>query len=312
MAVFILGSDGIHGKEFAVNALPIVYTPDLVSANQAMATKQEQVLSVYPPEELSARLARVRVGAFDFDGTLVTGSQWKVLDEFMSAELRQEAEAIRDWYFAHTRDGHSNGLSLDDEDWFHADLAAGNRLVAEAAWIAESIRLFGKAGIGMDHIEKTAQQLIAREGAIELLGLMSQRVIISFGIEQVIKSWLTFHGLRSPVAASRLTLKNGVVAGCHINLVVGETKPFAADRFRKLTGASEEELMVVGDSVVDAAMMRPGGFNVMIMPPGESDKRIVEFRENHLPAMWDRLTLILQTDSLVPLVELIRTARVST
>lgn len=292
-----------------MSTVPIIHTPNLDAVSRALATREHQVLALCPINELMARLACVRAGAFDFDGTLVTGSQWKTLDEFMSWELREEAEAIRDWYFAHTRDGGNNGLSLDDDDWFHADLAAGNRLVAEAAWIAESIRLFGKAGIGMEQIEQTAQQLIAREGAIELLALMSQRVVISFGIEQVINAWLTFHGLRSPVAATRLTFKNGSVAGCHINLVVGETKPFAADRFRKLTGVSEQELMVVGDSIVDAAMMRPGGFNVMIMPPGESDKRIVEFRENHLPAMWDRLTVILQSDSLLPLVELIRAAR---
>ncbi len=305
-AVFILGFNLDCVEESAVK-LP-VYTPDLTSAKQALQRGTPQVLSLVPDEELIARLGRVRAGAFDFDGTLVTGSQWKELDGHLSEELQRESDEIRNWYFAHTS-GNGNGVALDHPDWFHGNLAAGNRLVAEAAWIAESIRLFEKGGIRMAHIQETARRLIGREGAGELLELMSPRVVISFGIEQVITAWLAHHELSAHVAATRLKFKDDIVSGCHINLVVGETKPFAADRFRTLAGVTEQELMVVGDSIVDAAMMHPDGFNVMIMPPGESDKRLTEFRENHLPAMWDRLTLILQSDSLLPLVELVRVAR---
>jgi len=290
--------------------LEMLHVASLEKATELLAEKTPRLLCRLAPAEIMKQAARVKAGAFDFDGTLVTGSQWKSVEALMPAPLKAEQESIRNWYYAHTNNGNELSLPVTDPDWFHGTLIKGNRLVAEGAWIAESFRLFGKAGITEAQIKQVSFGISPREGALDLLNLFDPRVIISFGIEQVILAWAKHHGVPSAVAASRLQFDDrGVVSGCHINLVASETKEFAADLFRKATGIHEEELLVLGDSVVDIAMMHPNGFNILIVPPSETDKRIADFRHNHLEAMWDKLSLILISDSLLPLVELIETAR---
>lgn len=290
--------------------LPVIQVSTHEQAIAALSTKRPKLLSLITPAQLRRLLGQVRAGAFDFDGTLVTGSQWMQLDQLLPPELQKEADRIRSWYFAQTQDGHATPILLDHPDWFHGRLASGNRLVAEGAWIAEGIRLFEKARITKHQLQETATHLPARDGAIALLQLMQPRVIISFGIEQIIQAWLAHHAIEAPIAASRLFFNDfDIISGCHINLVASETKKLAADRFRLLTDVHEQELLVIGDSLVDVEMMHSGGLNVLIIPPGEQDKRLVDFRHNHLSTMWDRLSLILQSDSLQPLVNLIMRAR---
>ena len=114
------------------------------------------------------------------------------------------------------------------------------------------------------------------------------------------------------MAASRLIFDNdGRIENLHINIVGSGSKQFAAQRFRRLTQIDDSELLVVGDSVVDVHMMSELTFNVLVVPRSEIDRKLKDFRQNNLAAMWNRITMILADDSLEPLVQLLREARES-
>lgn len=261
-------------------------------------------------DQIVRRAGELKAGAFDFDGTLTPKNQWQSLDRFLTPELQAENARDLDWYLAHTHNGSGHQRTLEDPDWFHGDLLEGNKPVAEGAWIAASIGRFARCNVTKTQVVDAGRSLPPRDGALDLLRLLPTRVIISFGLEQLIQAWAHHHGVPCPVAASRLLFSsNETVSGSHMNLVGSATKEHACNRFRELSGVEESHLMVVGDSPVDVHMMHPQGFNVLIIPPTEADKKLTDFRDNHLSAMWDRLTLILICDSLRPLVQLIETAR---
>ncbi len=98
-------------------------------------------------------------------------------------------------------------------------------------------------------------------------------------------------------------------------LLTHDLQRMDCDQFRSRTGhpklaAPARHLCSRGgDSIVDASMMHPDGFNVLIFPCNEKNRDLAEFRANSLAAIWNRLTAILVSDSLVPLVETITTAR---
>src|SRR3989338_810815 len=70
-----------------------------------MSDRVPRILSRIPIVEIRNRAAKTKAGAFDFDGTLVTGSQWKTVDALLPAELQAEQEATRSWYFSHVHNG---------------------------------------------------------------------------------------------------------------------------------------------------------------------------------------------------------------
>lgn len=289
---------------------PVQQVRTIDEASQFLKDGTPRLLIRFPLDEVIARAARVTAIAADFDGTLVPGNQWRELQRLLPQDQQAEEERIRDWYFDHTKEGHRDDVPLDSPDWFHSDLHPGNRLVAEGAWVASSIERYMKAGVTRAQITKLAQQMPARVGAFMLLGHFKTRAVISFGLEPFIVDWLAYHGTTASVAASRLLFnEGGQVNGYHINIVGSETKEFAADVFRRKAGLQEHELLVVGDSVVDAHMMRPGGLNFLVIPPKEGDKRMTAFRNAHLDTMWDRITGILVSDELLDLVALLNLAR---
>jgi phosphoserine phosphatase len=270
----------------------------------------EQIISRIPVPQLMEHAGQVKAGAFDYDGTLTPTSQWKQVSARIPEELRAVDAANRDLYWSTPQD-QDNGMDVSNPDWLLGHIDPRNRDIAEGAWIAETIRLYSEGGITRENLREIAAGIPPRDGAVELLRLFDPRVVISFGMEQIIQDWLMFMDLTgTPVGASRLTFgADNVVHGCHINLVASKTKAVAADRFRKLTGIQEHDLLVLGDSIVDAEMMQPGGLNLLIIPPDEADKKLEAFRNGHLAEMWDRLTAILLSNSLMPLVGLIEMAR---
>ncbi|MBI4435439.1 haloacid dehalogenase-like hydrolase [Candidatus Uhrbacteria bacterium] len=262
--------------------------------------------------ELMSRAARVRNGCFDFDGTLHTGNTWAAVGRRLPETLREQDAAIRTWYWdqLHTQ---VPQRSLDDPDWFHGHLPAQNQAVVDGAWVANDVHWYMEAGLTRDDFEAVAQELVERPGASDLLQLMRHRVVITFGIEQVVQRWLRDRNISAAVAGTRLTFNEvGRLTGHHPNVVASTTKEHAARRFCELCGSTKDETLVIGDSVVDVHMMGPTNFNVLVVPPSEIDRKLRDFRENSLSAMWDRVTMILADDSLEPLVALLRDARENT
>ncbi|HAU65775.1 TPA: hypothetical protein DCW61_00320 [Candidatus Uhrbacteria bacterium] len=267
------------------------------------------LISRVPLERVFAQIPKISCGAFDFDGTLISGSQWQALSVLMNADLRAQDSRNRDWYWSQTHgEFGSDQMTLENPDWFHGVLLPENQQVVEGAWISESIRLYQEAELTRKQIRETACTLSTRPGVYELFQKLDQRVVISFGIEQIIQDWLEHMNLNpTAVAASRLKFdEQERVNGCHINLVASHTKKCAVERFKQVGKIDERNLLVVGDSVVDVHMMGKNSFNVLIVPPSELDRRLADFREGNLLTMWDRITLILASDSLVPLLNLLK------
>ena len=266
-----------------------------------------KLLTRLSQKDLFNHASRLLSGVFDFDGTLTPGSQWRAVGNLLSDELRVMDMDHYRWY--HSREK-ATRMDLSHPDWWIGQLQEGNRLAVDGAWAASMAYMLRSMNVTRSQVENAGAQLPPREGALDLLKIIHRRVVISFGIEQVILGWLLFNRVPTPVAATRLLFdQDDRVKGCHLNVVGSLSKEFAVSRFRTLSGVREMEMLVVGDSVVDASMMLPQSFNVLLMPPGEADKTLAAFRENNLEDMWDRLSLILVSDSLAPLTELIRTAR---
>ncbi|KKW31409.1 MAG: hypothetical protein UY76_C0058G0002 [Candidatus Uhrbacteria bacterium GW2011_GWA2_52_8d] len=284
----------------------------LAQAVELIASGIPNVVSRIPLWDLMSRASLVRDGLFDFDGTLHTGNTWAVVGRRLPEILREKDAAIRTWYWSqlHTE---APRRSLDDPDWFHGHMPPQNQGVVDGAWVANDVHWYMEAGLTRDDFEAVAEELGARSGAEELLQLMRYRAVVTFGIEQVAKRWLKNRDISAAVAGTRLMFdEDGRLTGHHPNIVASPTKEYAARRFREISESTEQETLVVGDSVVDVHMMGGDSFNVLVIPPSELGKKLRDFRENNLATMWDRITMILADDSLEPLVTLLREARQTT
>lgn len=281
----------------------------LTHALELITSGVPNIISRIPLWDLMSHAALVRDGLFDFDGTLHTGNTWATVGRRLPEELRARDAAIREWYWTHLHTP-PNGHTLDDPDWFHGHLMGSNQAVVDGAWVANDVQWYMQGGLTREDFLAVARELKERYGSRDLLRLMRHRAVITFGIEQVAQDWLTVREIPTPVAGTRLIFdETGRLTGHHPNVVASPTKEHAARRFRELTGSGEQELLVIGDSVVDIHMMTGRTFNVLIVPPSELEKKLHDFRENNLGAMWERVTMILADDSLEPLVQFLQEAR---
>ena len=267
-------------------------------------------ISTCPAAELQDRAGDLTEGAFDFCGTLVTGSQWRSLEALLPPESQQRGTDNINWIQEHRNGRLLEGGSLEDPDWFLGHIHPGNLDAADAALALIPIMLAEMAGVTIKAVEAAGAALPMREGADHLLNLFKDRTIVSFGIEQMIYAWLKQHDIKMTAVATRLGEDDeGRVQGCLLNMVIASTKPLVVDRFRAITGSSPAQTLIIGDTIFDVDMMQEGTFNILIIPPAEADKRLAGFRNGTLSHMWPKLTAILYSDSLMPLVELIELER---
>lgn len=294
-----------------MNSYRYVATPDEVLAILERETVSDHlILSKNKPDLIKKMASSIRHLAADFDGTITAGSQWVEIQNFLPRNLLTEEHEDRDWYYDQTSDYNTEITDLSDPDWLHGHLMFGNQTAVEGAWVARSFARYIQANLTDVHVRMAGQAVVMRQGATELFELMHQRVVITFGVEQIIQAFLEKNKLHASVAATRLTFdKSGFINGYNRNVIVSATKASAAKRFHELVGDPPPFFLSIGDSIVDIKMMPENGFNVLIMPPGEANKKLAAFRRNHLAAMFDKLTMILVSDSLLPLVDLIRRAR---
>ena len=241
-------------------------TQDVLSHVTRSRPDYPLIISKYGFEEVLQRLRLVKHGALDFDGTVSPGSQWESVQRDLPEDVLAQEHKDRDWYFAQVDTGQTNGMTMDHPDWFHGTLLKDNRAAAEGAWSARSIGRYVQCGFTEEDFITAGKRVEIRDGIPELFDLLDQRVVISFGLQNVIEACLEHHGHPSPVAATRLLFDaEGRLTGFHPNVVVSSTKAAAVSRFLQLTGASEEEILATGDSVVDVTMMRDNSFNIWIV-----------------------------------------------
>ena len=293
-----------------MNKVRVLQASTFNQALRGVLDASVDIVSRLPLPDLKERVANLTSGMFDFDGTLTTGSQWEAISSLLPDDLRRRDEDVRFWYWNHRFDEDVPDTTMDDPDWFIEHMLEPNRLVVDGGWAAQTIMLYEKAEISREQIRKAMRTLPMRTGAFLLLRQFDHRVVISFGMEQPIQIWLRAHQINSPVAATRLIFNDDeCVAGFHQNIVASSTKGLAAQRFRTITGVRNADCLVVGDSMADISMMHDDSFNVLIIPPSEMDKKLSSFREGNLGAMWNNITMILCSDSLMPLANLIVSVR---
>jgi phosphoserine phosphatase len=294
-----------------MNGYRYVATPEeVLEMLKREAVSDHLILSKNEPDLIKKMASSICHIAADFDGTITAGSQWVEIQNFLPNTLLNEEHQDRDWYYEQTSGVSDVKTDMSDPDWLHGHLMFGNQTAVEGAWVARSFARYIQANLTDVHVKMAGKAVVMRQGAVELFELMNQRVVITFGVEQIIKAFLEENKIHASIAATRLTFdKNGFINGYNRNVVVSATKAAAANRFHKLVGDPPHFFLSIGDSIVDIEMMPENGFNVLIMPPGEANKKLAAFRRNHLATMFNKLTMILVSDSLLPLVDLIRQAR---
>ncbi len=263
-------------------------------------------------EEVMRRLGQVVHGAYDFDGTLNYRSHWAHLIEHLPEPLRLEDEADLTWYTSISHDEEGETPSIDHPDWFHWIPDFRNRGVIEGAYVARAIGRFVQGGVTEHHVRTSGQRIQLRSGVIELFGLMHRSVVISLGMEDVIRACLDHHGLTAAaVAATRLRFDaQRRLSGYEpTSVVVGSTKDIAVERFQRCLGADLNHLLIVGDSIGDIGMMRDGAFNVLMVPHSETQALQAAFRLKHLRTMWGKVCAVVISQSITPLTKLIQDAR---
>lgn len=279
-------------------------------ARALLTGSQDRIITSLSAEGVLRRARSIEAAAFDFCGSLAVGNQWQAVKKYLREDLREEDDADRDWYFHWSADNHGNGASLSDPDWFMGHSVHANASAVEGAWLARSFRRFVDGKMHQWVFENAGKEIVLREGARELFDLISTRVVISMGMEQVIQSALTHNNLTAAVAAGRLIFgPDGVLTGYHPNLVVGSSKRAALERFMELNRLPVQRHLVLGDTFIDTEMMPDGAFNVWILPRKAEFDSIAAFRNTHFEAMLKRVTIVLSSNSLMPLVNLIRQAR---
>lgn len=264
----------------------------------------------HSPHFILDALKRVENGVFDFDGTATSGSQWKALGTFLPKNYIDEETVDRDWYYSLIMNGFSEPPK-DPDEWWIEHVVEGNMQAVEGAWAARAFERFKKSGITQDDIVSAAAILQPREGLAKLFSMLDRRVIVTFGIENVVKEFLAQHELEAQIAATRIEFDaNGAMTGYNRNVVVSATKAVAVDRYRELYDIKDpRSILAVGDSVVDIHMMPVSGVNVLLLPTKEMDRKLKAFRDNHIEKMWEKLSCVLASESLQCLPDLLAQAR---
>lgn len=284
----------------------------LKEARALLSDNQQRIVTNLDLSEVLARAGVVQAGAFDFCHSLAVGSQWPVIENMMSDELRHAAKADYDWYLNWTAHEDANGILLNDPDWFIEHGVHANRATIEGAWLGRSFQRFIDAKIHHDQFLNAGYDIVLRDGASELFDLVSHRVVISMGMEQIIQACLMHNNLTASIAAARMTFApDGRCNGYHRNIIASSSKGAALDRFMALNGLPVTAHLVIGDSFIDIEMMPEGAFNVWILPHVQNNESMAKYRSTHFEDMLARVTIILYSNSLMPLVELIREAQAS-
>lgn len=252
-----------------------------------------------------------RHAVFDFDGTVTPGSQWRAMAKLMLPPLAAIDRAAYEWYHSHQFDD-LEGRPLADPDDPWSNLDARNLGPVEGAWVAQTICLLAMSNVSANAIRHQAEQVGVRHGFLDLARLMQRRAIITFGTKQFPLWWCEHHGIADgmDIRGAHIHFNgNGLVTHSALNVCTGVTKGHDVERWMIHHGVREGELMVIGDSVVDARMFRPGSTNVLLVPRQETERALAKFRRDNLASIWPNVDIVLHSDSLSPLAQMIRAAR---
>ncbi len=229
----------------------------------------------------------------DFDGTLIAGSQWRDVGTLMRPELREADIEDAKRYFA--------GRERSD--------------LSDIAFIFRSIERMRESGIVEGALELLARKQMPREGAGELFGSFDRAAIISYGMSDYIRMWRSGHGIGAvgtcdifalELSWDRRMLANYPLAGCKKATVISDgNKGYAMDIFLAKHGLHPRDALVMGDAPTDLKMMMHAeSCGVLMMPKIDPELARKLQREKVLKEMLPKVSAILVSDTLTPLVEL--------
>lgn len=270
------------------------------------------LLSLMPPEELIQRLSRVRHGIFDFDDTLAISNQHAELRHHLSQATAKFDQEILDWMLRADK----TFMGIAPEDIWFADQENPElieRAMFEAAFVARNLTTFGDEGITRGVIEQIGASMEGRVGATELFARLDETCIITYGFQQIIEAWCSANAIKTMAAGIRFIYggDNDRIIGFHPGSVVtGATKGIVAKRFRALKGISGQPILTMGDRPFDLEMMyeHEAAVNALIFAPNKAKGRFDSFDIPENRERFKRVSCVLISDSLQPIVDLLPAA----
>ncbi|MFH1405344.1 MAG: hypothetical protein ABIH21_04590 [Patescibacteria group bacterium] len=262
---------------------------------------------------LIERLTVLEGAVFDFDDTLSTKNTWSDIRKTLRVPYLSMEEDDLDRHLMRLRDP-CDHLDVFSEDWWQRGFRLANLPTIEGAWLARCFDRFIQAGVHLKDLEVVGQQMPLREGSKLLLKLFAKKIIVSFGIAEVIRACLHHNDMRGiAIAATSLHAdeQTGAIVGYNEDtLVTTATKKVVVDGFLETCNLEPEVVLAIGDSIFDIDMMPEGGCNIMIFPTSETgSKKMAAMRGGDVRKLWGKLSAIVIGDSLLPLHNMIVNSR---
>lgn len=266
------------------------------------------LLSCIPPEELIERMDRVRHGVFDFDDTLATGNQHQELRSYLPKEISDFDLDVLNWILR--EDKSFQGVPSEKFWWFDAQCHQSIKTaVIEAFFIGMNVGTMRALRISKSTIQMVSERMVAREGAGELFKRLQKTCIITYGFEEVVRLWAERLGIQTQISGVVFTYddQDCLTGACPSSLVVGQTKGFVAQDFRIKHEVVDQGILTLGDRPFDIEMMydHPRAVNALIFEPEQALTRFASFDISENRERFKRVSCVLISDSLQPLVDLL-------
>lgn len=282
-----------------------------ISHSSVLSTSRNFLLSLLRP--LTCVIA-------DFDGTLAAGNQWREIEKRLERthpHLVRHLQSLKAWY---EEPANKPTVSSSDDWWVWGHDPASKEAI-QGAWVSSSIHAMATAGWTMRDVDQVSQNIQLREGATDLLAAFPHALINSMGVENIIRLAVTRYAksyendrkiyqrlFDVKIASARLKCAQRMVIGHHLNVVTGRTKRVASERFIQLHGIDPCQVLTIGDSIFDLLMAPEGALRVFIVPPDHDDHAdSLAFRG--IEKIWSHTDVFLRSNSLAPLVELVKEAQ---
>lgn len=212
---------------------------------------------------------------FDFDGTLTPKhhvSLFNVVEQgVLSREYLIKTALLRNKYLPKAM----NGTITHEE---------------EIAWLSENINIFIEAQTTIEQIKDALKNVRLRGSVVDCMALLKYKrvpmAVISYGVWQFIEIVLqNNHALPlvDSIYATKLEIdkESGIVTGFNSNtILLPNQKGIASVHFAKSVRVNEDELLAVGDSLVDSLLgsLKENRFGI-----AEDEKQLERIR----PVMGD-------------------------
>ncbi len=285
-----------------------VTRPEEILAMREQFAGEDVVFSRIPARTILERGRMVDTAIFDFDFTLTrVRSQWhQVQIAHLAGELADHEDRDRDFYYG-GKPTWGNESPYPKNDAWLTDAECRDTSSEQAAYGTRTIMRWVAAGITREQLRSVGAHIELRDGARELFEVVENRIVVSFGIEELIEACLDTNGLTAMVVANRLFYdEEGRIRSHHPYVVVNATKKLIARRLLERTNTPPEHVLCIGDSIGDIEMAPPFGLNVLLLPRDGVVGQIGKWRDGQLPQLWEKVRAVVVSDSLRPVLEIVR------